>query len=403
MTRNYRRYVALLVSLLLVASVTLPGAVAGAVAENDDLTLEVTQDHDTGEVLVTLEDNDTDEVNATLDVSGDSYVGNGSHNFSANGTLTLDAPTQEANVTFYAENNASDNVSVQVDLIPYADSLSISTDQTADGVEVLVEQYGEPVEGATVNASATDENETYQGAGEETTGADGTAVFENPAKNVTVDFDATYNDLNASTTEELQAYELHLKGYQDANNSVIIEVQYGDEPAVDANVTVDGHYTDAGEYNTDENGTVTLNAPTNDTTINVTAEYEGMNASIEGWAIQAQEIDGGMDFAKALVEYIQYIKTEGVEVPGQHISAFVHENNPSSADDDAHAGPNNPMTASSNSSHGPPAWAGPGNNSTTEDGHGPSQTPPGQAKDKGNGNGHGGNPHVSDETNESEP
>ncbi len=334
MTLNRTRIFAVMVSVLLMASVAVPGAVAGATESSGDLTLEVTQAHDTGEVLVTLSDNGTAPENATIDVTGD-YVGNGTHDLDANGTITLPEPTKTTTVDITAETNDSRNVSGSFDLVPRAESLDIGVDQSGDDVVVTVTQYGDAVEGANVTAAAADENETYDGAGEYVTDANGTVSLVAPSQSLNVTLNASYDNLTAEETVQFDAANLSVSVSQLSDDSVLIEVFYQGDGVEGAAVDVSGDYTYAGDYTTDANGTVELGAPVNNTTIDVTAEYDNMTASTSANLVVSGDDNPNNDFAQMLVKYIEFIKMENISVPGQYISDFVHEHNPSSADDDA--------------------------------------------------------------------
>ena len=478
MTAKATRYVALVMSVLLMASIAIPGAVAGASVSNDDLTLEVVQQTDTGNATVTVTLNDTPEENASVNVSStEEYAGTGTYTTDADGTVELPEPNQTVSVNISAEANDT-TVADDFELVPRSESFEVQISQDEGGaITGNVTLYDEPVENATVNVSTVDENETYEGSGERLTDENGTFGLPAPDTAVEIDVLATYDGLSDSTTIQLEGADLTVNltqhddftstvnvtrgdtpienasvtvtsdveysgngTYQTDENGqvplpvpdepvnvtvnategddadektfkldapelaisvnqteddVVIEVLFGGEPADGANVTVEGEDYDHEDTKTaDENGTVTFPAPLNDTDVNITAEYQDHSKTIQATFEARNDSNPNNDFAQALVAFIHSLNIEEMEgPPGQVISEFVHENNPSSADDNAgppehagppdHAGPKNETVnateENATNEQGPPPWAGPPENKSNENKNKTKENgPPGQ-------------------------
>ncbi|RLM52686.1 hypothetical protein DVK07_21905, partial [Halorubrum sp. Atlit-26R] len=123
---------------------------------------------------------------------------------------------------------------------------------------------------------------------------------------------------------------------------VTITVTEDGEAVENASVAVEGNYTDAGEYETDANGTVELTAPLQTVTVDVTAEYDGLSA--ETTATLQGEVAEDDPFGQLVSRFVERLKDTGGDGPiGQAVSDFVTENNPGNADDKRpdHAGPKN--------------------------------------------------------------
>ncbi|WP_434520927.1 DNA primase [Halorubrum sp. AS12] len=164
--------------------------------------------------------------------------------------------------------------------------LGVAVEQDADGTStVTVTDNGTAVENATVNVSAVDaENESYAGAGEYETDANGTAGLEAPEEDVTVELTATSGNETASTTADLEAPDGLELDVDDDESEPVVTVTNDDEAVENASVnvtTVDENatYAGAGDYETDANGTVDLPAAEEDVTVEVTAEYENESVS----------------------------------------------------------------------------------------------------------------------------
>jgi len=141
---------------------------------------------------------------------------------------------------------------------------------------------------------------------------------------------------------------------QDDDGTALVTVETDDGTAENASVEVavddeNATYDGVGEYTADENGTVDLPAPNG--TVNVTVTATVGNETVSESATLGDDPDAfGLevrDFVFSLNE------TDGP--PGLTISAFVVENNPGDAPDDA--GP--PSVADVLNGTGPPTEAGP--------------------------------------------
>jgi hypothetical protein len=126
-------------------------------------------------------------------------------------------------------------------------------------------------------------------------------------------------------------------------------------------------YTGVGEYLTDENGTVGLAAPENETIINVTAAVGNKTAITETTLTAATgENESEQSFGQTVSAFVQSL-TNGTDNPiGYLVSDFVLENNSAADKIPGHAGPpenqTGPPTHASpdnESDRGPPAHAGP--------------------------------------------
>lgn len=350
--------------MLLVASVALPGAVAAA---TDSLSIGVEQDHETGEAIVTVTDNSSEAVsNATVTVSVDenvSYVGTDTYNTSDNGTVTLPAPNETVNVTITA--TADDlTASETVTLVPLEESVEMTLEVQSDGsVLGTVTQYGDAVDNATVNVTVG-ENQSYEGTGEYQTDENGTFSLPAPADDVTVTATTTVNTVTVSESTSLAGGTLAVSVSQE-DESVIVEVTDGGEPADGATVTVESdNYTYTGEY-TATNGTVSLPAPTQNVTVTVTATLGNETATTTADLTVATDDNPNNDFAEALNMFIRFLQMNGADGPlGQEISEFVHANNPSEADDErgppehanGHAASDDENETADADERGPPAF-----------------------------------------------
>jgi len=328
--------VVMVVAMLAVAMV--PGTVGAASA--DALHVGVTQDADTGDATVTVTRNETAVENATVVVeSSDNYAGNGTYATGANGTIDLPTPQERVNATFTVS-EGNNTTSTSVVLVPLDESLDVSVeaDDANDTVVAIVTQYGESVENASVQVNGTD----YAGNGTYQTDANGTVEVTEPTTTTNLTFVATADGLTAETTVAVEADDLDVSVSQDGNESVTITVTEDGEPVENASVAVDGNYTDAGEYETDENGTVDLSSPLQTVTVDVTAEYDGLTA--ETTVTLQGEVAADDPFGQLVSSFVDRLKDTGSDGPlGQAVSDFVTENNPGNADDKRpdHAGPKN--------------------------------------------------------------
>lgn len=160
-----------------------------------------------------------------------------------------------------------------------AGTLSLAVDQNASTGEpvVTVTSNGTAVENATVIV----EGDAYAGNGSYATDANGTVTLPEPNESVTVNVTAADDGATASLTVTLvpRADSLAVDVNQHDDGTATVSVtQYGD--AVDnATVTVSGDaYAGNGTYATDANGTVSLPAPNETVTVNVSAAHDNLTA-----------------------------------------------------------------------------------------------------------------------------
>ncbi|WP_137284326.1 hypothetical protein [Halorussus salinisoli] len=157
------------------------------------------------------------------------------------------------------------------------------------------------------------------------------------------------------------------------DHSATVTVTQNDSTVENASVTVDttddnDTYAGAGDYETDENGTVYLPAPEENVTVAVTAEKDNATgaatATLTASAEDAEEGSFG-DLVSSFVHEMLNAGDDGGPI-GQAVSEFVTSNNPGNASEKKpdHAGK--------------PADAGNSGNATTENGtdEGGSQGPP---------------------------
>lgn len=186
-------------------------------------------------------------------------------------------------------------------------------------------------------------------------------------------------------------------GNQDAGNlsvgvtqdddDVTVSVTYNGSAASGANVTVsDGSYAGTGDYVADDDGEVELPAPENNTTITVTASYEGDTASTTA-ELTAVDDDGNASDAfgqqvSAFVHELLENGTDDNETVGQAVSEFVTENNPGQGPPD-HAGPPD------DGERGPPEEKGNNGNGGDKPEHAGND---GENGNNGGNNGNGGGP-----------
>ena len=357
----------------------------------DSLDVGVTQS-DNGNVTVKVTQYDDPVENASVNVTAnESYADVGNYTTDADGIVSLSAPDLPVAIDVNASYEGLEAwTSADLD----GQSLAVAVEQHEDRTATVTVTRGETtIENATVEVSSS---AAYEGNGTYETDENGTVPLPAPEDTVNVTVTASVDDLTATEHATLFADELAIDVWQDNASEVYIDVTYGGEPAAGAEVNVTGDYEDAGDYTTNENGTVSLQAPTNDTTIDVLVSYKNDTAEGTYDIIAENDSDGNNDFAKSLVAFIDSLKSDGVEGPlGLRIAAFVHKNNPASADDNAgppeHAGPKG--TANNQSvdnvtakNQGPPEHAGPENKTAEGNGNGH-----GNGNGNGNGNGHGPN------------
>ena len=312
--------------LALVGMAAVPMAASAAT----DRSVDVEQNPDTGEAVVTVTANGTVVENETVTVSSESaYAGTGTYDTDENGTVVLPEPNETVSVVV---NTTADNstASTQVDLVPRAESLDVSAEQTANGsTTVTVTQYNEPVENASVEVLADAEID-----GNYTTDTNGTLTIEQPADDVNATIVATDGDLTAETVIELTGVSLDV-GVDQRDGGVFVTVTEGNESVENATVEVDadGDYAGTGIYETDADGEVVLPLPSEDVTVEVTAiaDNETVTTTADLTVAFVQE-DG--PFGLAVSQFVSALQSATIDgPPGQVISEFVVGNNPGNADD----------------------------------------------------------------------
>ncbi|QOS11898.1 uncharacterized protein HfgLR_08785 [Haloferax gibbonsii] len=313
---------------------TTASAVLVPLDESLDISVEADDANDTLTATVTQYGDAVE--GASVMVNGSAYD-NGTYETDANGTVEVAEPTTATNLTFVAMDGdltAETTVAVEADDL----NVSVEVDDANDTVVATVTQDGEPVENASVQVNGTDyaDNGTYE------TDANGTVEVAEPTTATNLTFVATADGLTAETTVAVEADDLDVSVSQDENESVTITVTEDGEAVENASVAVEGNYTDAGEYETDANGTVELTAPLQTVTVDVTAEYDGL--SDETTATLQGEVAEDDPFGQLVSRFVERLKDTGGDGPiGQAVSDFVTENNPGNADDKRpdHAGPKN--------------------------------------------------------------
>ena len=322
---DHSRTVTIAAVVALVGLLALPMAATAAV----DLTVDVEQNSDTGEAVVTVTDNQTAVENATVTVTSESeYVGDETYTTNENGTVELPEPNETVSVVV---NASSDNVtaSQQAELVPREESLDVAAEQSSDGsTTVSVTQYDDPVANASVEVDADDDI-----AGNYTTDENGTVTFEQSADDVNATIVATEGNLTAETDLELTGADLAVTADQ-YSDGVFVTVTDGDEAVENATVEVesDGDYSGTGTYATDADGEVALPLPTENVTISVTATDDDETATTS--ADLTVEVAEEEPFGLTVSNFVSALQNATVDgPPGQVISEFVTGNNPGSAGD----------------------------------------------------------------------
>ena len=195
------------IHVLLIAVVAL-GAAAGIAAADGELA--VTVDDVDDEPTVTVTENDSAVANAEVTAepveANASYAGeNETYVTDEDGTAVLPATNEDVTVNVTAE-HGNETATTTVDLDAPVD-LGIAVDgaEVGDDPVVTVTDSNETVENASVAVETVDENATYTGVGNDTTGANGTVALPVPETNVTVEVTAEYENETVSTTADLFA------------------------------------------------------------------------------------------------------------------------------------------------------------------------------------------------------
>jgi hypothetical protein len=297
---NAKQLIAATFAALLIVGAAAPASVAAA-DDEADLAIETTQSPETGNATVVVTDNGTAVANATLIVESDDYAGTGTYEADANSSVELPNPanTTEVELTAVTDGNAT---TTEVELVPLSESLDVSVEQADDGTAtVTMTQYGAAVEDAAI--AVNDLNETdYAGVGTYETDANGTVDLPAPANETTIEVSATSGDLSASTTAELDDGDLDVEVTQNDDRTATVTVTRGPAAVENATVVVESEddYAGNGTYETDENGTVDLPAPSSDVEVTLTVADDGdsVEETVElagpaGLEVSAEETDDG--------------------------------------------------------------------------------------------------------------
>jgi hypothetical protein len=273
------------------------------------------------------------------------------------------------------------------------ESLSVDVTQDETGtVAITVTDNGTAVENATVNVTA---NTTYADAGEFETDANGMVTLDNPEETVELTLTATDRTDTASTTVIVEPVQTLAVGVeQDDDGTVTVSVDRLGEPVTNATVTVEADendtYAGAGEYETDESGTVVLPAPSENVTVSVTATDDGETATTTADLAPPEPIG---PFGQVVSAFVDALKGAGFTGIGSQVSDFVTSNNPSNeaGNSDAVA----PPEAGNSAPVTPPGQEKKDDNDSRvvpaeppveNPGNSDSVTPPGQSGDENPGN-----------------
>lgn len=254
--------------------------------------------------------------------------------------------------------------------------LTVSVQQD-DEIVVDVARNGTAVENATVNVTTVDSNESYAGADTAyATDANGTVTLPTPEASVEVTIEASADgeSESVSTTLEPTANDLSISVAQNASDVLVAVTADGNE-SENATVTVstvDGNasYADTGTHATDENGTVTLGAPTGDESVDVSFEATaGEETASTVATLEPVQSAAPKNFGALVSAFIDEHKNETDGPLGLQVAGFVVEYNPGNAPDHAgppsHAGPSGDGTESDR--RGPPEHAGSQGNAGDDD------------------------------------
>ncbi|MCG1004378.1 MULTISPECIES: hypothetical protein [Halobacterium] len=398
---RHQRHTLLVAALVVAVIAVVPG---GAVAA-DGLSVSGDQADD-GTVTVTVAENNTTVANASVTVealNNSSYVGEGNYTTDENGTVTLPAPEQNVSVSVTA---TADNTTAEttLDLVAPTDDtsdISVNVSQADDGNATVsvTNATGAGVANASVSVSEAG-NVTYAGTGNYTTGENGTVSLPAPEQNVTVDVVAEADNATAATTVDLVAptndtteLSVGVSQASDGSASVSVTNASGDGVA-NASVSVDAldnvSYAGAGDYTTDESGTVGLPAPEQNVTIEVVAEANNVTAETTTTLTVSDGANATDSFGQRVSAFVEQLKANG-NMSGQAVSAFVVANNPGADNRPDHVDPgpkddgDDEESEKGNNGNGNGAGAANGNNGNGNNGNNGN----GNAADGNNGNGNG--------------
>ncbi|MFC4450838.1 hypothetical protein [Halorussus aquaticus] len=254
------------------------------------------------------------------------------------------------------------------------DSLSVTVAQADDySSTVTVTHNGSAVTNASVNVSVADDNVTYAGAGEYVTDESGTVELSAPEENVTVEVTAEKNDATGATSATLVAdtADEPLEGslgvsVAQTDDGATVSVTHNGTAVENASVTVgvtddNTTYAGAGDYTTDASGTVSLPAPEENVTVEITAAKDNATGTATA-TLTASE--GEKSFGNLVSSFVHEMLNAGDDGGpiGQAVSEYVTENNPGNAADKKPDDVGKPDDA------GKPDHAGQSDNTTAENG-----------------------------------
>ncbi|ELY48975.1 hypothetical protein [Natronorubrum bangense] len=243
------------------------------------------------------------------------------------------------------------------------DEITVAVDDTV----VTVTSNETAVENATVNVTSTDEDTPY--AVDNMTDADGTVDLPEPEETVNVTVNASYEnasgeELTDKTEETLEPEPKGLEISVEQNGDVVVTVT-DNETAV-SNATVDvstvdenASYADEGTYTTGDNGTVGLDAPFGNESVEVAFNTTVDNESVETTkTLEPAEYD---TFGSLVSAFVGNAQDDSDGPLGLTVANFVLEHNPGNAPDHAgppsHAGPSGDGDEETDN-QGPPEHAG---------------------------------------------
>ncbi|RQG94602.1 hypothetical protein [Natrarchaeobius chitinivorans] len=254
-------------------------------------------------------------------------------------------------------------------LAPLGAGAATADQHEVDDLSILVEGDGHvtvtanetPIENATVDVSV-DGNESYAGTGEHVTDENGTVALPDPDEKIDVTIIASAGDETAETSVTLEPADEpddsapeNLSIDVDGTDGVTVTVTDGEDDGV-AKATVDvtvveenASYANEGTYETDANGTLSLEPPAE--TVDVSFNATAGNASAETTAtlepVDDEDADEGT-FGQLVSSFVHDHQNESGPL-GLLVSSFVQENNLGNGSD--HAGQSDRT--------GPPDHAGP--------------------------------------------
>ncbi len=148
---------------------------------------------------------------------------------------------------------------------------------------------------------------------------------------------------------------------QDDSGETTVSVTRNGTDVANASVLVeaDDTYVGTGDYTADDDGEVELPAPTENVTVNVTAEDDNEMATTTA---ELDAVEENETFGKRVSTYVLALHNDqSVTKIGPHVAAFVTAQNPGNAPD--HAGPPTSVTGDEadgdSNERGAPAHAGP--------------------------------------------